>query len=158
MRRDYAKLVREVDTFCELVGPRNFVYLDFLNHTTVQNILAVVDGDADEAERLLVAHLSEDEVLRGYVQRVRFRDGLRPRWPLIERALDDQAAGRYYAVVLVLLAVMDGYVNDLNPAARHGLHSRDPKDMVGWDSVISHHLALSYAHASFTKRRDGVFL
>jgi len=154
MRRDFAKLVREVDAFCELVGPRNFVYFDFINHTTVQNILAAVDGDADEAERLLVAHLSDDEVLRGYVQRVRFRYGLRPRWPLIERALDDQAAGRYYAVVLVLLAVMDGYVNDLNPAARQGLHSRDPKDMVGWDSVISHHLGLSYAHTSFTKRCD----
>lgn len=154
MRRDFAKLVREVDAFCELVGPRNFVYFDFLNHTTVQNILAAVDGNADEAERLLVAHLSDDEVLRRYVQQVRFRDGLRPRWPLIERALDDQAAGRYYAVVLVLLAVMDGYVNDLNPGARQGLHSRDPKDMVGWDNAISHHLGLSNAHVSFTKRCD----
>ena len=149
VREEVAKLVRDVDRFYELLGPRNWVYFDFINLTAVERILA--SQDADEAERRLEEHLSDVEALRVYVRRCRFREGMRPRGQLLERALIDQAEGRYYAVVLVLLAVMDGFVNDLNPANRKGLHSRDPKDMVGWDSVVSHHYGLSHAHASFVK-------
>ncbi len=76
---------------------------------------------------------------------------MRPRIPLLQMALVDYESGRFYSTVLVLLSVMDGFVNDLDTAQRKGLHARSPEDMVAWDSVVGHHLGLSHAHQSFIK-------
>ena len=75
---------------------------------------------------------------------------LRSRMHLIERALADYQAGRFYATTLVLLTVMDGFVNDVENR-RKGLHARAADEMAGWDSVVGHHLGLSHAHHSFIK-------
>jgi hypothetical protein len=53
--------------------------------------------------------------------------------------------------VLLLLSVMDGFVNDVDASRRRGLHARGPDEMVAWDSVVGHHLGLTHAHAGFTK-------
>lgn len=45
----------------------------------------------------------------------------------MQLAVEDYRAGRQYAVVQVLLSVMDGFVNDMDPASREGLHSEVPK-------------------------------
>ncbi|QIM15546.1 hypothetical protein G7067_02565 [Leucobacter insecticola] len=76
---------------------------------------------------------------------------MRPRIGLLQKALTDYEAGRYYSTVLVVLSVMDGFVNDLDTAVRQGLHARPVEDMVAWDSVAGHHLGLSHAHQSFLK-------
>lgn len=76
---------------------------------------------------------------------------MRPRIGLLQKALTDYEAGRYYSTVLVVLSVMDGFVNDLDTATRQGLHARPVEDMVAWDSVAGHHLGLSHAHQSFLK-------
>jgi hypothetical protein len=76
---------------------------------------------------------------------------MRPRQPLLDLARTDYHAKRYYAVVLVLLAVMDGFVNDVEVSQRRGLHARTADEMVAWDSVVGHHLGLSHAHGVFTK-------
>jgi len=48
----------------------------------------------------------------------------------------------------VLIAVMDGAVNDLEPGNRRGLHTREDHEMVAWDSVTAHHLGLKNAQRS----------
>jgi hypothetical protein len=70
---------------------------------------------------------------------------------LLERAETDIHAGRYYAAVQVLLSVMDGFVNDLDPGERRGLHARDTDELQAWDSVVGHHLGLAHAHESFSR-------
>lgn len=54
---------------------------------------------------------------------------------------------------------MDGFVNDVQPAVRQGLHARDPDEMTAWDSVTGHHLGLTYVLKgtflkNIKKRRD----
>lgn len=49
---------------------------------------------------------------------------MQPRIGLLQKALADYEAGRYYSTVLVLLSVTDGFVNDLDTAARQGLYTR----------------------------------
>jgi hypothetical protein len=70
---------------------------------------------------------------------------------LIELAEADYHEGRFYSTVQTLLGVMDGFVNDVEPQVRRGLHARDADDMTAWDSVVGHHLGLKHAHATFTK-------
>ncbi len=76
---------------------------------------------------------------------------MRPRIELLENALTDYEDGRYYSTVLVLLSVMDGFVNDVDKAKRRGLHSRTSEEMTAWDSVVGHHMGLTHAHKSFTR-------
>jgi hypothetical protein len=76
---------------------------------------------------------------------------LTSRITLIELAEADYHEGRFYSTVQTLLSVMDGFVNDVEPGARRGLHAREADDMTAWDSVVGHHLGLRHAHGTFTK-------
>lgn len=124
----------------------------FHDSLNVERVGAIVDsGEVPaEAERRLVKLYREPDTLRFMVGQLNQHEAMRRRRHLIDRALDDYAAGRYDAVVLRLLTVMDGFVNDFE-AARRGLHARDVDDMQAWDTVVGHHLGLAHAHKSFTK-------
>lgn len=151
--REVKQMARDMDELAAMLVPRNWVMFGALSHA-LHGIVTEAAGDAEVAERLLAAHLSDVEVLKRYLLLARHRPGLRERQPLIDRALNDQAGGRHYSVVNLLLAVVDGYVSDLNPAARKGYHAKDSEEMRGWDSVISVHDGLRRAHASYAQRFD----
>jgi len=81
---------------------------------------------------------------------------------LLDKVMEDYLAGRFHAVAPVLIAQMDGMVNDVNPAQRQGLHAKEPGEMIAWDSVTAHHQGLSHALIPFQKgfqatRTDPVF-
>jgi hypothetical protein len=71
------------------------------------------------------------------------------RRQMIERAREDYEAERYDSTVLLLIAVMDGFVNDFETDPRRGLHAREDDEMAAWNSVVGHHQGL--AHRTFTK-------
>ena len=138
-----------VDGFYRLLGERNWVYTDDLSTVAIEHVIAT--DDSEEAERRVIAYYQEDGRLDFVVKRLFRFEQMRARLPLIRKALEDYRAGRFYAVVLVLIPVMDGFVNDIETASRRGLHARDPDDMVAWNSVTAHHLGLAHAHRSFVK-------
>jgi hypothetical protein len=138
-----------VDEFYRLLGPRNWVYTDDLATTKIEEVVSITDPE--EAERRLIAYYQEAGRLDFVVKRLFRFEQMRERRPLIRHALADYRAGRYYAVALVLIPVMDGFVNDVETASRRGLHARDADDMVAWNSVTAHHLGLAHAHKSFQK-------
>lgn len=111
----------------------------------------VVAQPVDAAERTLIDYYKGDDVLAFMTRALRSLPGMAPRMGLIERARRDYVAGRYYSTVLLLIAVMDGFVNDMDTARRRGLHARDDDEMSAWDSVVGHHLGLAKAHRTFTK-------
>jgi hypothetical protein len=138
-----------VDRFYDLLGQRNWVFHDDLN---LERIAALVgeEATAESAEQGLVTYYQEPDTLTFMTRRLVGQPLLRPRMHLIEHALADYRAGRFYATTLVLLTVMDGFVNDVENR-RKGLHARGADEMAGWDSVVGHHLGLSHAHRSFIK-------
>jgi hypothetical protein len=155
LEAELRRLVATVDEFYAVLGGRNWVFHDSLDVNGIQSILEA-GRRLDTAAR---AEVSEDGLTRLYQEpgtlefmTMRFsgQPGLRARRHLIERAPADYRASRYYSTVLVLLAVMDGFVNDVD-AKRRGLHARDGEELHAWDSVAGHHLGLGDAHKSFTK-------
>jgi hypothetical protein len=70
---------------------------------------------------------------------------------LLVRAREDYDAGRFDACTLLLISVMDGFVNDFEAGKRQGLAARDADEMVAWDSVSGHHLGLTNALKPFLK-------
>jgi hypothetical protein len=148
IERQVEALCDQVDAFYNLLGPRNWVYTDTF---PTEMIGALVDLPAAEAEQALIGWYKEPDTLRCDVMKFNGLPALRVRLQQVERAREDFAAGRYYSTVQGLISVMDGFVNDVEPDRRRGMHARDPDEMQAWDSVVGHHLGLAHAHKSFTK-------
>ena len=149
LEREHGRITTIVDTFYGLLGDRNWVFTGDLNLSAMEDV--VIAESAVTAEQRLIEYYKTVERIEFPLGRLHRFDAMRPRIPLLVKALRDYEAGRYYSTVLVLLSVMDGFVNDLDAANRQGLHARPEEDMVAWDSVAGHHLGLSHAHQSFIK-------
>lgn len=142
------RLTTMVDDFYELLGPRNWVFSGDLSLGEVEKIIDTADPVV--AEQRLIEYYKADRRISFQLILLNKLPGMKPRITLLERALADYQAGRYYSTVLVLLAVMDGFVNDTDKhSGRKNLNKRNAADMVPWDSVAGHHLGLSHAHATF---------
>lgn len=140
-----------VDAFYALLGPRHWVFHDDLSLDDMAALVTRHSSVPEAAEQEFIAWYREDDHLAHAVRRLNGFPSMRARMPLLRLAMADHESGRYYAVVQVLLSVMDGFVNDLDPANRRGLHAREPDELDAWNSVVGHHQGLSAAHESFTK-------
>ncbi len=149
LERDVNALADQIDAFYALLGPRRWIYHD---HMSTEAIVDVIDHPSvDDAEKALIGYYRDEEVLTRHIRGLRRFPQLRARMAMIECARDDYFAERYYSTVLVLIAVMDGFVNDLDTSRRRGLHACDAGEMSAWDSVVGHHLGLTSAHRTFTR-------
>jgi hypothetical protein len=127
--------VAVIDRFYAVLGPRNWIVHDELPMPLLKAIGGMA---ADDAERQLIGYYQDPENLERLTRRLSHPE-LRVRSPLIERAKTEFLSGRYNTCVLLLLGVMDGFVNDVDASRRRGLHAPDPDEMVAWDSVVGHH-------------------
>lgn len=142
-------MVQVVDSFYDLLGPRNWVFHGDMNLNRVQEVLQA--EDAKSAEERLITYYQDKDATKFLFTRLFRVEAFRPRLQIISRAYEDFLTERYYACVLALIPVLDGVVNDVEKAKRRGLHARAPEEMVAWDSVTAHHHGLKHAHATFTK-------
>lgn len=143
------EIVGVVDGFYQLLGTRNWIFHDDLNLPAMREVIAAEDSEVAEQE--LIRYYRDRDAMKFPLLRLGRLVAIRPRLDLVEKAYEDYQAGRYYATVLLLIAVMDGTVNDIEQSQRRGLHARDAEEMIAWDSVTAHHLGLKHAHATFTR-------
>ena len=148
--RQIRRLADLVDRFYDRLGSRNWIFHDTLDVSRVEEILDETDTPADAEERLVELYRDRD-ALKWKLLRLRSVNGLRERFHQIERARDHYDSGQFDSCVLHLIAVMDGFVSDFEPRERKGLASREPDDMVAWDSMVGHHMGLTNALTTFTK-------
>lgn len=148
LERQIRRLGTTVDAFYATLGDRHWIYHDDLEVSLVERLIAM---EPSVAERALIDSYKDPETLAIKVRRLRRFPELVDRMNLIEHAQSDFQAGRYYATVQVLLSVMDGFVNDIEPDRRRGLHARQADQLLAWDSVVGHHLGLTHAHETFTR-------
>ena len=142
------ELTETVDRFYAVLGPRHWIFHDDLNLDKVKELVTL---DAAGAEQAFINMYRDPEALRFMIMRLNGLPAMRTRLDLINRAQVDNDNDRFYATVLVLITVMDGFVNDIDPARRRGLHTREPDELAAWDSVVGHHMGLTNAHKTFTK-------
>lgn len=144
------QMMGTVDRFYMVLGPKNWILHDSLNFSAVEKFLQ--GCSPEEAEEQMVAlHASVVDRSSLLSMRLRHYRGFRSRAHQIERAIEHFAAKQYDSCVLTLIAVVDGFVNDFDPADRKGLHAREPDSMVAWDSVVGHHMGLTNVLKTFTK-------
>lgn len=90
------------------------------------------------AEEFLANEYGEDALKFG-IMRCSGHAEFRKRYRLIELAKDDYLAARYHACVPLLLALVDGLVNDIS---KHVGFFADGADMTAWDSIAAHETGL----------------
>lgn len=138
-----------VDHFYEVLGGRHWIF-NQLPVQELRELLAATSG-AEEAESGLI------EIIAGRLRGPRCQmdlfshEAMRAPRVNIERARRHYLAQEWSSCALLLMTVMDGFVNDVEPAERRGLHTRDPQEMVAWDSLVGHHKGLTAVMPIFRK-------
>jgi hypothetical protein len=150
LEQQIQSLCETVDRFYALVGARHWIFTDNL---PMDEIAAEVNTQAspEAAEAALVEVLARR--IEGEFWRLGLmgHDALRARSRHLERAREHYINGKWDSCALLLVTVMDGFVNDVEPAERRGLHAREATEMVAWDKVAGHHLGLSAVMPIFLK-------
>lgn len=120
LRNDVPKLLGDLenmtsipDRFNRLYLPRGWIASESIHFEAMR--IATELGEANDLEageaQLMLAH--DSEFLKHMLHRLMAVKAFRPRWPLVEKALEDHAEARYHASVPVVLAQIDGLVWDL---------------------------------------------
>ena len=147
LERQLRDMGETVDRFYALLGPQHWVFHDQLSLDGVAELLTLTPAEAEQG----LIDIYRGAGLDHWVRWLRRHPGLQAREQQLRQALDDYRAGRYYSTVHVLIAVMDGFVNDLDPATRKGLAAREAGDMVAWDSLVGHHMGLTNVMGIFQR-------
>jgi hypothetical protein len=146
---DLDRVVNIVGKFYDVLGKRNWIFNDSLSIDRIEKILS--KPTAEEAERELIAYLQEEKTLDGMLVHLNRFPDMRPRMDILMKAKEDYLAGRYYSSVLVVVSMMDGFVNDALKEERRGLHARKPEEMQADDCVAAVWEGLPSVQKTFTK-------
>jgi hypothetical protein len=139
------------DRFNELFAERGWIIYDLMNLDVAKAAIAKAEaGNVDEAEEDLVDYY-DAETVRWKLFTMTGVEAFRARMALAEKALVDYQEERYHASVPVVLAVLDGLVNELHEK-RRGFFSENV-DLQAWDSIAAHEKGLNALVKIFQKGR-----
>lgn len=135
------EMSRVLERFNDLFASRGWIIYELLNLEVAKAAIAKAEaGDVDGAETDLVNYYSPERI-RWKLQTMHGIRAFRSRVPLAQKALIDYEEERYYACVLVVLALLDGLVNELHER-RRGFFSAEI-DLSAWDSMSAHSQGLN---------------
>lgn len=151
IRQQVRNLTQLPDRFNEIFAEQGWIVYGLMHVEVAQKALAkAIAGDMDGAESDLVEYHSA-ETIRWKLWTMRGIEAFRPRMRLAELALADYEAERYHASIPVILALMDGLVNDLHELQK-GFFA-EGTDLTAWDSIAAHDKGLGVLNKIFQKGR-----
>ena len=139
------------DRFNDIFASRGWIIYDLLNlEVAKEAILKAESGDLDSAETDLMNYYSV-ETVKWKLQAMNGLRAFRSRASLAQKALIDYEEERYHACVPVVLALLDGLVNELQDK-RRGFFAEEV-DLTAWDSIAAHGRGLNTLVKIFQKGR-----
>lgn len=151
LKKTAEELASIPDHFNDLFAPRGWIIYDRMKLEVAKEAIRKAEvGDVDGAEDDLVSYYDK-ETVRSNLQAMRAVVAFRPRMRLAEKALVDYSEERYHACVPVILALLDGLVNELHEA-RRGFFV-DKVSLEAWDSIAAHSKGLGALANVFKKGR-----
>jgi len=121
--------------FNAVMRPRGWIAYERMNNEVLRQATELAEtGKVAEAEELLVESFDPDS-LRFQIASMLAVQAFRPRDHLLQLAAADYEAGRYHAVVPVVLAQIDGIVADVVGRAVFTRTQDIAGKLVAWDSI-----------------------
>ncbi|WPQ57156.1 hypothetical protein [Paenibacillus polymyxa] len=144
-------LVTVPDRFNDMFAERGWILYDMMSLATAEEaVKRAEDGDIEGAEQKLVEYY-DAETTRLHLSMMQAIKAFRPRLRLAYRALTDYEEERYHACIPVVLALLDGLVNDIHQN-RKGFFAEDI-EFEAWDSLAAHSKGLGQLASIFRKGR-----
>lgn len=139
------------DQFNDYFSERGWIIYESLSLEVAKKAISIADtGDIDAAEQVLVDYFTPD-IVRFWLNQMKGVKAFQPRFRLAQLALKDYEEERYHACIPVILALMDGLVNELNNG--RGFFS-DTTELEAWDSISAHKRGLVELGNIFRKGRN----
>lgn len=139
------------DRFNDIFAARGWIIYERMSLDVAKAAVEKAEvGDVDGAEQDLVAYYSNDHVAFS-LRPMSAVQAFRPRMRLAEKALIDYQEERYHACVPVVLALLDGMVNELHEQ-RLGFFTKGTR-LEAWDSIAAHSKGLDALNRIFQKGR-----
>lgn len=129
------------DKFNDVFSSRGWIIYDNFNLEIAKEAVEIAETDIDAAEQFLVDYYTPENV-QFLLRMMQGVEAFRPRMELAELAFIDYKEERYHASVPVILALMDGLVNELNKTQNLAM-SADDSDLKAWDSITAHEKGLN---------------
>jgi hypothetical protein len=143
------------DRFNDLFAERGWIIYELMNLEVAKTAIKKAEsGDIDGAEIDLVNYYDEKNI-RFNINRMKDVKAFRPRWNLAHKALIDYLEGRHHACVPVVLALLEGIVNEAHGKGRGSKLGFSAKDvnLEAWDSISGHAKGLKAIASVFNEDR-----
>ena len=139
------------DRFNDLLSTKGWIMFERMNIEIVKDAIKQAElGNFVNADEILISYFNPEFVDRE-LKTMATVAAFRPRMTLAELALEDYRNERYHACIPVLLAQIDGLVNDLHDK-RIGFFAEGAK-MEAWDSIAAHSKGLNQLTKIFGSSR-----
>ena len=153
---DLEKMAHDIatipDRFNDIFAERGWIIHERMSLDVAKAAVEKAEAnDIDGSEQDLVAYYNNDHVAFSLRTMTAVKE-FRPRMRLAEKALIDYQEERYHACVPVVLALLDGMVNELSEE-RLGFFAKDTK-LEAWDSIAAHSKGLDALTRIFQKSRQ----
>lgn len=149
------ELAATMDRFNDLFSGIGWIAYWTIDTTALKE--AVVKGNSGDikgAQVDLVSHYDAERV-KFELKQMRRIQAFQARMPLARKALIDYQEERYHACVPVVLALLDGMVNEIYQKVhqkRYGFFA-ESVDLIAWDSIAAHNKGLNKLAKTFRNGR-----
>lgn len=152
--KEAIELMNLPDEFNNVFSEQGWICFELLSIDTMKKAIQIAKNqNISVAEQYLVDYFSPEWVYKALIYLNAIKN-FSLRYPLIQKAYQDYAEGRYYSTILVLLSQIDGIVNDLNKSdfQRSGFFS-EKSHLIAWDSITANENGLARLQNILSKRR-----
>jgi hypothetical protein len=155
MEPQLIKLATIPDKFNDTFAISGWIMYEMMDLEVAERAILLAENDSlESAEQELTDHYTPERVKWKLLTMFGVR-AFGPRMELANKALTDYAEERYHACVPVVLALLDGMVNEIHgkqKGLRRGFSS-DEADLEAWDSIAAHSKGLNELKRIFNTGR-----
>lgn len=143
------------DKFNDLFSDNGWIAYWHMDINAIRDAVQKADsGDITGAEVDLIRHYNAERV-RFELRRTKRLEAFRARRSIAMKALEDYENKRYHACIPVVLALLDGMINETYYKVhqkRYGFFANEI-DLIAWDSVAAHSKGLNKLAKTFQRGR-----
>lgn len=142
------------DKFNEIFSDIGWIATETIDVEVMKKAIKIAKDNSLENADIYLADYYSAEWVEKRINWLKYIKGFAPRFELAQKALEDYKAERYYASVLVVLAIIDGWVAEMNVVdfQRLGFFA-ERSEITAWDSIAAHSSGLQKLKEVFGKPR-----